>query len=184
MKKLSLLLISGVVLFSSCAKKQYQANFQKSPVKVYGVANTKNAIVPNTELSAITSSSDNRIVVSENVLPTIKSNPTSERTTKSNATTERTNNSEVKSEKLSVKEKAVLKKINKLSDNKGNDKNWVVALILCWLLGGLGIHRFYLGYTWQGIVQLLTVGGCGIWALIDFIRIIMKTLKPKDGDYI
>jgi hypothetical protein len=62
-------------------------------------------------------------------------------------------------------------------------KSWIAALLLCFFLGGLGIHRFYLGYTWQGVVQLLTGGGCGIWALIDFIRIIMKTLPPKDGSY-
>jgi hypothetical protein len=65
----------------------------------------------------------------------------------------------------------------------GGSKSQVVALILCIFLGGLGIHRFYLGYTWQGIVQLLTAGGCGIWALIDLIRIITGDLQPKDGSY-
>lgn len=62
-------------------------------------------------------------------------------------------------------------------------KSWLVAVLLCFFLGGLGIHRFYLGYTWQGVVQLLTLGGFGIWVLIDFIRIIIRDLKPKDGDY-
>jgi hypothetical protein len=62
-------------------------------------------------------------------------------------------------------------------------KSWIAAFLLCFFLGGLGIHRFYLGYTWQGVVQLLTLGGLGIWWLIDFIRIIIKDLKPKDGDY-
>ncbi len=65
----------------------------------------------------------------------------------------------------------------------GNDKDWMITVLLCFFLGGLGLHRFYLGYTWQGVVQLLTGGGCGIWALIDFIRILMKDLKPLDGDY-
>jgi TM2 domain-containing membrane protein YozV len=65
----------------------------------------------------------------------------------------------------------------------GSGKSQVIALILCVLLGGLGIHRFYLGYTWQGVVQLLTGGGCGVWALIDLIRIIMGDLKPKGGNY-
>ncbi len=59
----------------------------------------------------------------------------------------------------------------------------IVAAILCFFLGGLGIHRFYLGYTWQGIVQLLTAGGCGIWTLIDFIRILVGDLQPKGGSY-
>jgi TM2 domain-containing membrane protein YozV len=62
-------------------------------------------------------------------------------------------------------------------------KSQVTALILVALIGGLGIHRFYLGYTWQGIVQLLTLGGCGIWALIDLIRIITGDLQPKNGSY-
>jgi hypothetical protein len=62
-------------------------------------------------------------------------------------------------------------------------KSQVIALILCLAVGGIGIHRFYLGYTWQGIVQLLTLGGCGIWALIDLIRIITGDLQPKNGRY-
>ena len=63
------------------------------------------------------------------------------------------------------------------------DKSQVIALILVLLVGGIGIHRFYLGYTWQGVVQLLTAGGCGVWALIDLIRIITGDLGPKDGSY-
>jgi TM2 domain-containing membrane protein YozV len=53
-----------------------------------------------------------------------------------------------------------------------------VALILCAFLGPLGVHRFYLGDIWQGIVQLLTFGAFGIWSLIDFIRLILGGLGP------
>jgi len=91
-----------------------------------------------------------------------------------------------KGENLTLKEKIALKvfgsKIAKKQSAAGT-KSQLVALLLCGFLGGLGVHRFYLGYTWQGIVQLLTGGGCGIWALIDFIRIITGSLKPKDGEY-
>jgi TM2 domain-containing membrane protein YozV len=62
-------------------------------------------------------------------------------------------------------------------------KSQIIALVLVALVGGIGIHRFYLGYTWQGVVQLLTLGGCGVWSLIDLIRIITGDLKPKDGSY-
>lgn len=62
-------------------------------------------------------------------------------------------------------------------------KSQIVATLLCWLVGIIGIHRFYLGYTWQGIVQILTLGGLGIWTLIDLIRIIIGDLKPKGGEY-
>lgn len=67
--------------------------------------------------------------------------------------------------------------------NKLAGDNQILALILCIFLGGLGIHRFYLGYIWQGIVQLLTAGGFGIWWLIDLVRIITGSLQPKDGSY-
>jgi TM2 domain-containing membrane protein YozV len=66
---------------------------------------------------------------------------------------------------------------------KFGEKVLLTAVLLCFFLGALGIHRFYLGYTWQGIVQLLTLGGFGIWALIDFIRILIGDLKPKNGEY-
>jgi hypothetical protein len=62
-------------------------------------------------------------------------------------------------------------------------KSQIIALVLCALVGGIGIHRFYLGYTWQGVVQLLTAGGCGVWTLIDLIRIITGDLQPKNGSY-
>lgn len=62
-------------------------------------------------------------------------------------------------------------------------KSQLVALILALLVGALGIHRFYLGYIGAGVIQLLTFGGCGIWSLIDIIRIALGTLKPKGGDY-
>ena len=71
----------------------------------------------------------------------------------------------------------------KSANTTGGDKSQVTALLLVIFLGGLGIHRFYLGYTWQGIVQLLTLGGLGIWTLIDLVRIITGDLKPKDGEY-
>lgn len=65
----------------------------------------------------------------------------------------------------------------------GNGKSQLTAALICFFIGGIGIHRFYLGYTWQGIVQVLTLGGCGIWALIDFVRILTGDLQPKDGSY-
>jgi TM2 domain-containing membrane protein YozV len=87
--------------------------------------------------------------------------------------------------KLTFKEKVavkVLKKDAKKSATAGGSKSQLVALLLCFFLGVLGIHRFYLGYTGIGIIQLLTGGGFGIWLLIDFIRIIIGDLKPKDGN--
>jgi len=97
---------------------------------------------------------------------------------------------DLKGKKLTLKEKIALKVFGKKISSKvtaapygSGGKSQLIALLLCAFIGGLGIHRFYLGYTWQGIVQLLTLGGCGIWSLIDFIRICLGTLTPKDGEY-
>ena len=68
------------------------------------------------------------------------------------------------------------------SESKGGESQ-LIALILAIFLGGLGVHRFYLGYIGIGVIQLLTAGGCGIWALIDIILILMDKLGPKDGSY-
>jgi TM2 domain-containing membrane protein YozV len=56
-------------------------------------------------------------------------------------------------------------------------KSKKTAIILCLFLGVIGIHRFYLGHTLIGVVQLLTLGGFGIWALIDFFRLIFGSLQ-------
>lgn len=62
-----------------------------------------------------------------------------------------------------------------------SDKDWLTALLISFFLGGLGIDRFYLGHTGLGVAKLLTLGGCGIWALIDFILIAMNNIKDADG---
>lgn len=62
-------------------------------------------------------------------------------------------------------------------------KSKLVAGLLCFFLGVLGIHRFYLGYTGWGVIYLFTAGLFGIGVLIDLIRIIVGDLGPKDGSF-
>lgn len=71
--------------------------------------------------------------------------------------------------------------VNPNIPSNASDREWLPTLLLCFFLGGFGIHSFYVGKTGIGIIQLLTLGCCGIWALIDLILIITKTYKDSEG---
>jgi TM2 domain-containing membrane protein YozV len=72
---------------------------------------------------------------------------------------------------------------NPISAEITEQKNkWITCLLLCWFLGVFGVHRFYTGHTTLGVVQLLTLGGCGIWTIIDFIIIVSGNFKDAQGN--
>jgi TM2 domain-containing membrane protein YozV len=51
-------------------------------------------------------------------------------------------------------------------------KEWrdsLATMLLSWILGELGIDRFYRGQIGLGVLKLLTAGGAGIWWLVDAI---------------
>ena len=210
--KLGLLIAMVAILVSSCStnatfsKRYHSRGFNiawgggsdanNNPVKqtpkkvkaksdVVAVAqNTDNVTVQSvksTENTAMEASTVTTAVVSNNILAK------NEVATVKNAN--QTSTQAVKSSTVVSKKAAVnaisntnTKAVKKNAD-PGEGKSQLIALILCIFVGVLGIHRFYLGYTMEGVLQLLTGGGCGVWALIDLIRIITGDLKPKDGDY-
>lgn len=53
-------------------------------------------------------------------------------------------------------------------------------ILVSLFLGGLGIDRLMMGYSnWW--LKLITLGGCGIWSIVDLIKIITGSLKMADG---
>ncbi len=60
-------------------------------------------------------------------------------------------------------------------------KSRLVALILCLAFGALGFHRFYVGKVGTGLLMLITLGGFGLWVLIDTILILIGSFKDCEG---
>jgi len=60
-------------------------------------------------------------------------------------------------------------------------KDWLLTLLLSIFLGGLGVDRFYVGKIGTGLVKLFTIGGCGIWYLVDIILIATGSFTDAQG---
>ena len=72
-----------------------------------------------------------------------------------------------------------------MTDNTQNPavspKGFVAMLLLCIFLGSFGAHRFYVGKPVTAVLMLLTLGGLGIWVIIDLVYIAVGRFEDKDG---
>tara|TARA_B100000963_G_C22465960_1_gene597899 strand:- start:193 stop:393 length:201 start_codon:yes stop_codon:yes gene_type:complete len=60
-------------------------------------------------------------------------------------------------------------------------KDKTTAALLCFFLGFWGVHRFYVGKIGTGVAMIFTLGGLGIWTLIDFIMILVGSFTDANG---
>ena len=63
----------------------------------------------------------------------------------------------------------------------GTGKSFLVTWLLSWLLGVWGVDRFYLGKIGTGLLKLFTLGGLGVWVLIDLIMVLVGATRDKLG---
>jgi len=77
------------------------------------------------------------------------------------------------------KQKDKLLNSNSISSSQ---QDWLVALLLCFFIGVIGAHRFYVGKIGTGLLMVFTLGGLGIWTFVDLILIIVGKFKNKDGE--
>lgn len=62
-----------------------------------------------------------------------------------------------------------------------SQKSRLVAFLLCWFLGYLGIHRFYVGKIGTGVLYIFTGGLFGIGIFVDWIVILVGSFKDETG---
>jgi TM2 domain-containing membrane protein YozV len=196
-KLTSTLSLLGILLFAtSCSTYdrvavwyKYRNDFRVHKVNQDRLASTARTVAPVAATAATPStpiavaSAD---VAVDNVIPTTASQAKALASAikAGKASTGALSISSAKGERVTLHQALKMKKMMKQSAKApAAGKSQLIALILVVLVGGLGIHRFYLGYVWQGVVQLLTAGGCGIWWIIDLIRIVTGDLGPKGGEY-
>lgn len=200
MKKFNLLAsaaLSLTLLFTACSvekrhyTKGYNVNWNKSAPKAEVQSAQNNAkpidvkqvetpqageVAQNT--AATTTLSNNTTTVAD--VNTPKATKTAPVTTGNTSVTKKEHS---QAPKVQTPKMMVVKMAKGITNKMGGGKSQLIALLLVIFVGVLGIHRMYLGYWGIGVIQLLTGGGCGVWALIDLIRIITGDLGPKDGSY-
>ena len=62
-----------------------------------------------------------------------------------------------------------------------SERKILPAVILCGTFGWLGAHRYYAGKIGTGVLQTLTLGGFGVWTLVDFIRLTIGSFTDAEG---
>ena len=63
-------------------------------------------------------------------------------------------------------------------------KSKLATILLCWFFGTFGVHRFYVGKIWTGLIYLFTAGLCGFGTVFDMILLLFNAFKDKEGNHL
>jgi TM2 domain-containing membrane protein YozV len=70
------------------------------------------------------------------------------------------------------------------SSTKTNSIDCLALFLLTFFVGVLGVHRFYVGKIGTGVLMLITLGGLGVWFLVDLLLVVTGQFTNKDGQKI
>ena len=70
------------------------------------------------------------------------------------------------------------------SSTKTSSIDWLALFLLTFFVGVLGVHRFYVGKIGTGVLMLITLGGLGVWFLVDLLLVVTGQFTNKDGQKI
>ena len=70
------------------------------------------------------------------------------------------------------------------SASSTTSKDWLTLFLLTFFVGILGVHRFYTGKIGTGFLMLITLGGFGVWFLVDLILVVTGQFTNKEGQKI
>jgi TM2 domain-containing membrane protein YozV len=200
--KITLWSLAIITVFSSCSRETHY--FSKSTgsfgsyekTKQIATTEANDQTLENTTLTA--SAETQPVIISQTPsISTAKAPKAEAKVIIAEQVLEKTPVMTKKEVKATVK--AAKKEAKEAKDAKAEGKSQVVAALLAFLLGAIGIHRFYLGYTEKGIlfIAMVLVGALTltiiigaliflalyVWISIDFVRILTGRLKPKGGEY-
>ena len=82
---------------------------------------------------------------------------------------------------MTKSEKGLENKSTYQPNNEISEKEFLPTFLLCFFFGGLGIHRFYVGKIGTGVLMIFTLGGLGLWIIIDLIMILIGSFRDING---
>jgi hypothetical protein len=62
-----------------------------------------------------------------------------------------------------------------------SDRSWMATVVICFLFGWLGAHRYYTRHYGTAVIQTITLGVCGIWTFIDFVMLLTDKFNDSSG---
>lgn len=70
---------------------------------------------------------------------------------------------------------------NAILDKPSTQRHFLAVFFLSFMWGTFGVDRFYLGKVGTGILKLVTIGGLGLWTIIDLVLIMSGAMRDKQG---